>query len=374
MMIKPLDAHRDKYTLKFWERAKRVDAGLWNSYRPASQRLKTQVSPLLHADSLRQRYQLTMGPPAPLHHFVLVVPALPTSRLDLPHLNRPKNECNPFELRSSAMEAIHTLYPSTEWLHVYTDGSYIPELNGTGAGWHCEFFEDFRGVGRHAGNFDGEICAVHEAADCLLSSAAAIGQVVFLIDSQAAISALSSNTPSDSLRTIQCRVKLSQLIEQGWAVHLKWIPSHVDIPGNERADALAKRGASSEQPSEPATLRAAHNKITHTVDATTRNALKQRSSGKRWECLAADGPIRRELDRRTAVALFRTTTGHDYLQAHLHRIGLAADDKCPLCLSSTMDAQHLLICPSLGHIPNVMSLRYWEARRLMASLPRAGVG
>ncbi|GFT43678.1 putative rna-directed dna polymerase from transposon bs [Trichonephila clavipes] len=37
--IKPLDSRTDKFTLKFWERATRVDSRSWNEYRCATQRL-----------------------------------------------------------------------------------------------------------------------------------------------------------------------------------------------------------------------------------------------------------------------------------------------------------------------------------------------
>ena len=37
-------------------------------------------------------------------------------------------------------------------------------------------------------------------------------------------------------------------------VTLQWIPSHCEIPGNERADTLAKKGAQSEQPNIPVSL------------------------------------------------------------------------------------------------------------------------
>ena len=38
--------------------------------------------------------------------------------------------------------------------------------------------------------------------------------------------------------------RLRNMRAMGWEVVMEWIPAHVNIPGNERADALAKAGAS----------------------------------------------------------------------------------------------------------------------------------
>ncbi|GFX90913.1 uncharacterized protein TNCV_3167441 [Trichonephila clavipes] len=42
--IKPHDSRRDKFTLKFWERARRADCKYCKEYRCATQRLKTDFS------------------------------------------------------------------------------------------------------------------------------------------------------------------------------------------------------------------------------------------------------------------------------------------------------------------------------------------
>ena len=372
--IEPLESRREKHTLKFWERAKRVDANFWGMYKPASQRLKTQISPLTFVEELSNRYQIYMVHRAPLQHFTAVVPALPGKRLDLLHMHSSKSGTSPLELKSHALETIHTLYPSNEWLHVYTDGSYLPETKGAGAGWHCSLFENCSAVGKYASNYDGEVTAILEAANQLQGLNLPPGRVVFLIDSQAAITALSSNAPTDCLRTIQCRSKLAELITSGWVLWLQWVPSHVGVPGNERADLKARQGAESIQPNIPLTLRTAHNTITTTINSVTQNSLKDQSKGKRWECLASVGVIPSHLERAEAVARFRLATGHDYLQAHLYRIGLAADEVCPLCRTSKMDGDHLLNCPKLDHLPLDVVRRYWEARRRMAEQPRTGVG
>ncbi|GFT52412.1 uncharacterized protein TNCV_502411 [Trichonephila clavipes] len=72
-------------------------------------------------------------------------------------------------------------------------------------------------VGKNATNYNGEVSAVYESTTQLLAAGLAPAKVVFFIDSQAAISALSSNTPTDCLNTIQCRTKIAELISYGGA-------------------------------------------------------------------------------------------------------------------------------------------------------------
>ena len=257
---------------------------------------------------------------------------------------------------------------------IYTDGSYFSDTKGAGAGWLCSMFEDSMAVGKNASNYDGEVCAVLEASNQLSTHNLTPSKAVFLIDSQAAISALSSNASTDCLRTIQCREKLAELIKNGWVVALQWVPSHVGIPGNERADILAKRGAETDQPEIPFTLNRANNLITNTINNATLKTLKDLSIGKKWESLATAGTIPKHLERAEAVARFRLATGHDYLQAHLYRIGLAADETCPLCGLGRMDGDHLQTCQSLTYPNDDTINRYWEARRRMVEAPRTGVG
>jgi len=72
----------------------------------------------------------------------------------------------------------------------------------------------------------------------------------------------------------------------------------------------------------------------------------------------------RDWPRRKAVAEFRLCVGHDYLGAHLHRIGIRPDPYCMLCsLHETMDRNHLGRCAALSS--GTECERYWEARTKM---------
>ncbi|GFS93724.1 hypothetical protein TNCV_798491 [Trichonephila clavipes] len=68
------------------------------------------------------------------------------------------------------------------------------------------------------------------------------------------------------------------------------------------------------------------------------STLTDLAFGKPWSCLL-DGQGRAQLSalsRVEGVACFRIITGHDYLQAHLFKIGLA---DAPLCSLSVIPCQ-----------------------------------
>ncbi|GFT53537.1 hypothetical protein TNCV_3324971 [Trichonephila clavipes] len=74
--------------------------------------------------------------------------------------------------------------------------------------------------------------------------------------------------------------------------------------------------------------------------------------GKSWSCLL-DGQRRAQLSalpRVEGVACFRIITRHDYLQAHLFKIGLADSPLCPLCKSVPMTKEHISDCPALLYV------------------------
>jgi ribonuclease HI len=137
-------------------------------------------------------------------------------------------------------------------LIIYTDGSKL--TNGTvGCGWviyHCgdqqlhRFTEGRCHLGSRAEVFDAELHAVQEAVSTLLTTTLSRSAVFICIDNQAAIDTLHFNKYNHEYarRTMEIIGKLQLL---GWQISTVWCPSHCGIRGNERADTLAKLGASS---------------------------------------------------------------------------------------------------------------------------------
>ena len=77
-------------------------------------------------------------------------------------------------------------------------------------------------------------------------------KTVILTDSKAALQSLISNTPEQPIHQL---LKNLQLLPQECTVVLQWILAHRRIPGNEKADHLAKSGSKQLQPMSISTYR-----------------------------------------------------------------------------------------------------------------------
>ena len=117
---------------------------------------------------------------------------------------------------------------------------------------------------------------------------------------------------------------------------LQWVPAHTGLPGNERADRLAKEGSRLTQPTSPATYE------------ETKTLLRS-SSKREWLSLnhgyqAERDPIR-TLERKNQTLIFRMRTGHCGLRAHLKKIGATATATCQCGQGDQTPAHILQDCP-----------------------------
>ena len=101
-------------------------------------------------------------------------------------------------------------------------------------------------TGKYCHNYDAEIEAIKIATEKLLNTSHGTQPVVLLTDAKSVLEALLSGK-LPALRTL-----LSEL-SRHHKVTIQWIPSHCGVPGNERADRLAKEGAKEKQPDVPVT-------------------------------------------------------------------------------------------------------------------------
>lgn len=147
-------------------------------------------------------------------------------------------------------------------------------------------------------------------------------------------------------------MQISSFLEDfGIVLVLQWIPSHCDIPGNERADTLAKKGASQVQPENPVSQATAKQIIKANLKTEWQNSWAQCDKG-RVVFQFVPKPNRNDpihfLKRKEQVVMFRLRTNHIQLNAHLSRITTNHQPTCTRCGYIEENVQHSLFdCPTL---------------------------
>ncbi|GFX98920.1 uncharacterized protein LOC103524116 [Trichonephila clavipes] len=117
---------------------------------------------------------------------------------------------------------------------------------------------------------------------------------------------------------------INSFICTGREVVLQWISSHYGIHGNEQADKLAKEVLTLHPPCFPMPLQNTQRLLRDKFRQKRISTFTDLTVGKFWFHLL-DGQKCAQfsaLPRVEGVACFRVITGHDYLQAHLFKIGL----------------------------------------------------
>ncbi|KAG0423129.1 hypothetical protein HPB47_001095 [Ixodes persulcatus] len=153
-------------------------------------------------------------------------------------------------------------------------------------------------------------------------------QIVILSDSKCALQRLANSSFSDRLNTV-VRNTAAELEKQGTAVYLQWIPGHVGVKGNEKADCLAtdphQETASVTIPMDP---RKVIQDVQWHVQSETPEPALPRGTLVGFSRAAS-----------TLVRRLRTNTA--YTNEFLHRIGKTPYPICPSC-DEVETVEHIL--------------------------------
>ncbi|XP_055631931.1 uncharacterized protein LOC129771858 [Toxorhynchites rutilus septentrionalis] len=123
----------------------------------------------------------------------------------------------------------------------FTDGSTINE--STGFGVFKEFFSTSHSLQNPCSVYIAELAAIHWALDSVASRP--VEHYYIVTDSLSSVEAIRSVRPEKHSPYFLERIReiLSALSRRCYVITFIWVPSHCSIPGNERADSLAKVGA-----------------------------------------------------------------------------------------------------------------------------------
>ncbi|GFQ72082.1 hypothetical protein TNCT_644471 [Trichonephila clavata] len=167
----------------------------------------------------------------------------------------------------------------------------MPRIGEKGAAYYCQEFQGYSAVKAPLSNYDGEVVAINSAA-FQLENCINPAKAVFLVDSQVAHSKTSPVTLKLIVRELLITgEKLNYLLVFVWTLKFQWIPSHVNISGNEMADRLEKQGTALPQPKQPSMLHSAKSQIKLAVERWNCQRLQRLSLDKNWEILVHTYPV-----------------------------------------------------------------------------------
>ena len=231
-------------------------------------------------------------------------------------------------------------------------------------------------TGPIASSFTAETFALKQGLDWCTSHLMTykFQSVLFLTDSQSALSILSS-APSYLLsESLWNNWSLASSLSNNTALCFQWVPGHTGFSGNENADLLAKAGASLPTDAIPCPLPPVlakvryfqyHNWRRHISHSYMNLQVPEVSS----ENLLLSHPIRCELSHLRCH-------GHSLLlSSYLHRISRKENSACRACGHPLQDLNHLLDCPAseplrksiFGSSLSILDLlsRPWGVARLL---------
>lgn len=126
-------------------------------------------------------------------------------------------------------------------------------------------------------------------------------------------------------------------------IHLQWIPSHVDLEGNEIADTLAKAGAGEASiPAAPLTFTEIHSKIKH-MNRTTWIVPPVHHW---YQYPRPGGSLAQGFNRQEQTTLARFRSGH--LQTLKFIEGSRSFENCTHCSNEQASPDHILACLGLS--------------------------
>ena len=181
-------------------------------------------------------------------------------------------------------------------------------------------------------NVSAEILAICTAAEHLLQSMKKMGNIAIFTDSLSTLQALNSADPIQMIQGLHS--SLVKMTAQ-FTVSLQWVPAHVGLTGNEKADRLAKIGSQApktQNPTPTVTYREAK-----TLLHSRYNGDWKEYNGKYQAHL---DPIWR-LERAQQTTIFRLLTEHCGLSAHLKRDGISDTSFCE-CGQADQTPDHVL--------------------------------
>ena len=245
-------------------------------------------------------------------------------------------------------------------LNFFTDGS---KLEGrVGGGVFCPELDlniSFR-LPDYCSVFQAELAAVSEVPKWLMRNITTSTTINIFTDSQAAIKSLNSMT----IRSKTVRDCLTALTEVAnyFQIKIAWVPGHSDIPGNCKADELARAGTHLQNRSIRENLNIPFATCRLLIDKWADDMFQEkwdnvgscRVAKLTWPTINRNRTKQLlELPRSRISLTVGVLTGHCLIGSHAARLRVPVSDFCRSCRDEEEEEspQHLLLnCPALARL------------------------
>jgi ribonuclease HI len=287
-------------------------------------------------------------PPAPWASLPFSIKFFPWSK--------EKAVANRLEARCKIQEWTDSFPQSTVFF--YTDGSVCSASQQAS----CAFFSPDPPVERawslSAGSsiYSAEVTAIEQVLSYVFNLEETTDEICIFTDSKSAVQAISASTANPvSPPCLRARNLASCLKSSGTKITLAWIPSHIGVPGNEKADQLASVERQSPSGKKVENLLSASesaSRFKKVWQSSVLISLQQECLKDTVQCRESLGVLSWQFDksRQNSVALHRIRSGHNLLNRYQFRLDEGADPSCRFGCEKLEDAEHLLLrCPELNN-------------------------
>ena len=292
--------------------------------------------------------------------------AIPNPTCNKELSSMPKSSTNPSLYKIKLRELIDRKYG--DFNKVFTDGS--KSNNGVGAAAIVGGSSCSASLPIEASIFSAELHAIQMAIDSIQRTVSTQRKFVLFTDSKSCLDALHNQSNHPTIRYMTH--KLHILKSLGYQIELCWIPSHVGIEGNERADKKAGEAAKRR----PETIPIFYKDYFSTIQSKFTQKRTQN-----WQDSPQPSKLRNinpeltvfpptyGLTRREEVILNRIRIGHTNF-SHSHLMENMPPTVCHYCNNALLTVNHIFTqCPRLEVLRRLHfgSLNNWNLQIMVGT-------
>lgn len=263
-----------------------------------------------------------------------------------------KKELNSRVLKQAALGAMHGRYNKRG--KIFTDAS--KERNNCAIGVYVETTGQRFSIklSLETSITTAEILAISEAMQ-IIERQQLTNHVVYT-DSKSSLMMMNNVVENGEGESVIVRILE---MARKWKTDFQWIPSHVNIAGNEIADSLAKNGLTAPFTvvRNPQLLKDALYYVKQRTAEVTRSWYRDYSEEKGRKFYSVIGNFEYDpwfkglkMSGKRVRLLNRLISGHDYSNYWLHKMKIVENPNCDMC-DEAENAEHLILhCPKFGYL------------------------